>query len=59
MRLMQTAGELSIPGLRHFLYKSKTFVQVTFPAYEGDYEQEENKLRSVPPPPPLGFTNPS
>ncbi|KAL8276925.1 hypothetical protein RQP46_010653 [Phenoliferia psychrophenolica] len=40
-------GELSIPGLRHFLYKSRAYVQVTSPAYEGDYVEDENKFRLV------------
>ncbi|GAA5881996.1 hypothetical protein JCM1840_002092 [Sporobolomyces johnsonii] len=30
-------GELAIPGLRHFVYKSRALVQVTRPAWEGDY----------------------
>ncbi|KAK4694121.1 vacuolar fusion protein MON1, partial [Phenoliferia sp. Uapishka_3] len=40
-------GELGIPGLRHFLYKSRAYVQVTSPAYEGDYVEEENKFRLI------------
>lgn len=42
---MALTGELAIPGLRHFLYKSRTYVQVTSPAYEGDYVEDENKSR--------------
>ncbi|GAA6059183.1 hypothetical protein JCM10212_005528 [Sporobolomyces blumeae] len=30
-------GELAIPGLRHFVYKSRSLVQTTRPAWEGDY----------------------
>ncbi|GAA5901325.1 guanine nucleotide exchange factor MON1 [Sporobolomyces salmoneus] len=29
--------ELAIPGLRHFVYKSRSLVQSTRPAWEGDY----------------------
>lgn len=31
-------GDLSIPGLRHFVYKSRTYVQITSPSWEGEYE---------------------
>lgn len=40
-------GELAIPGLRHFLYMAKAYVQVTAPVYEGDYAVEENQYRFV------------
>ncbi|KAM0746693.1 DUF254-domain-containing protein [Meredithblackwellia eburnea MCA 4105] len=40
-------GELAIPGLRHFLYKSRAYVQVTSPAWEGEYEEDENKFRLI------------
>ncbi|KAM0791330.1 hypothetical protein ACM66B_005800 [Microbotryomycetes sp. NB124-2] len=40
-------AELAIPGLRHFLYKSKVHVQITQPAYEGEYENEDNRKRLV------------
>ncbi|ORY89278.1 vacuolar fusion protein MON1, partial [Leucosporidium creatinivorum] len=46
-RQQYSLGELAIPGLRHFLYKSKSHVQVTHPGYEGDYEVEENKIRRL------------
>ncbi|GAA5979415.1 hypothetical protein JCM11641_005027 [Rhodosporidiobolus odoratus] len=39
-------GELAIPGLRHFFYKSRSLVQVTRPAWEGDYKEEGGDARS-------------
>ncbi|BGP20036.1 hypothetical protein JCM10213_000582 [Rhodosporidiobolus nylandii] len=33
-------GELAIPGLRHFVYKSRALVQVIRPAWEGEYREE-------------------
>ena len=33
-----SVGDLSIPGLRHFLFKSRPQVQVTAPKYEEPYE---------------------
>jgi hypothetical protein len=40
-------GELSIPGLRHFIYKSRSYVQVTSPAWEGPYEDERSRRQWV------------
>ncbi|EHS64647.1 uncharacterized protein PGTG_20998 [Puccinia graminis f. sp. tritici CRL 75-36-700-3] len=34
-----------IPGLRHFIFKDKKFVQVSFPAWEDDYLIESNRQR--------------
>jgi vacuolar fusion protein MON1 len=41
-------GDLSIPGLRHFLYKSRPQVQVTAPAYEDPYDDANERRRCVP-----------
>jgi hypothetical protein len=30
------------------LYKSRAYVQITHPAYEGDYEEDDNKSRFGP-----------
>ncbi|GAA6039406.1 hypothetical protein JCM8097_002841 [Rhodosporidiobolus ruineniae] len=38
-------GELAIPGLRHFVYKSRALVQVTRPAWEGEYREEDSEGR--------------
>jgi hypothetical protein len=46
-RDMDDAGDLSVPGLRHFLYKSRQHVQITSPAWEGAYEEEDNRRRYV------------
>lgn len=43
--LERIAGELAIAGLRHFLYKSRGHVQITHPAFEGDYEELHNRYR--------------
>ncbi|KAK4056699.1 Vacuolar fusion protein mon1 [Microbotryomycetes sp. JL221] len=40
-------AELAVPGLRHFLYKSKLHVQVTHPTFEGDYEDDDNRHRLI------------
>ncbi|KAK4054502.1 Vacuolar fusion protein mon1 [Microbotryomycetes sp. JL201] len=40
-------AELAVPGLRHFLYKSKVHVQITQPAYEGDYEVDGDNRRRL------------
>ncbi|KAA1135900.1 Vacuolar fusion protein mon1 [Puccinia graminis f. sp. tritici] len=37
--------DLGIPGLRHFIFKDKKFVQVSFPAWEDDYLIESNRQR--------------
>ena len=40
-------GDLSIPGLRHFLYKSRPQVQVTAPRYEDPYDEPNERRRCV------------
>lgn len=40
-------AELGLPGLRHFFYKSKTVVQVTFSNWEDEYIVQENQSRYV------------
>jgi vacuolar fusion protein MON1 len=42
-----SVSELGIPGLRHFVYKSRAHVQVTVPEYEDPYDdlQERRRLR--------------
>ncbi|GAA94554.1 hypothetical protein E5Q_01206 [Mixia osmundae IAM 14324] len=40
-------GDLSIAGLRHFIYKSKTYVQVTSPAWEGPYSEQDDRERLI------------
>lgn len=40
-------SDLSIPGLRHFVYKSRPHVQVTMPEYEEPYDEENEKRRFV------------
>ncbi|EIN12968.1 DUF254-domain-containing protein, partial [Punctularia strigosozonata HHB-11173 SS5] len=42
-----SVAELSIPGLRHFVYKSRLHVQVTVPMYEDPYDVVENRRRLV------------
>ncbi|GAA5926652.1 guanine nucleotide exchange factor MON1 [Sporobolomyces koalae] len=39
--------ELAIPGVRHFVYKSRTLVQSTRPAWEGDYLPLQARYRLV------------
>lgn len=38
---------LGIPGLRHFVYKSRPHVQVTHPTWGEDYEEETARRRYV------------
>lgn len=40
-------GDLAIPGLRHFLYKSRGAVQVTAPRYEEPYAAPRERRRLV------------
>ena len=40
-----SVGDLSIPGLRHFLYKSRPQVQVTMPTFEDPYDDLNEKRR--------------
>ncbi|KAF7792599.1 hypothetical protein EIP86_003695 [Pleurotus ostreatoroseus] len=42
-----SVGDLSIPGLRHFLYKSRPQVQVTMPTFEDPYDDLNEKRRLV------------
>ena len=45
-----SVAELAIPGLRHFIYKSRAQVQVTLPNFEDPYDQSHARKR-------LGFTS--
>ena len=40
-----SVGDLSIPGLRHFLFKSRPQVQVTAPKYEEPYDSLDERRR--------------
>jgi hypothetical protein len=40
-----TVAELGVPGLRHFLYKSRSQVQVTFPVFEDPYDNITERRR--------------
>jgi Trafficking protein Mon1. len=40
-------SELGIPGLRHFVYKSRAHVQVTFPVFEDPYDDIQERRRCV------------
>ncbi|KAL0581169.1 Vacuolar fusion protein mon1 [Marasmius crinis-equi] len=40
-----TVSELAIPGLRHFIYKSRAQVQVTFPIFEDPYDNVDEQRR--------------
>ena len=42
-----SVSQLGIPGLRHFIYKSRAHVQITFPIFEDPYEEIEEKRRYV------------
>ena len=37
-------GDLSIPGLRHFLYKSRPHVQITAPVFEEPYADLDERM---------------
>lgn len=41
-----SVSELGIPGLRHFVYKSRTQVQITLPTFEDPYHQATERNRS-------------
>jgi hypothetical protein len=41
-----SVSELGIPGLRHFVYKSRTQVQITLPVFEDPYHQATERKRS-------------
>ena len=40
-----SVSELSIPGLRHFVYKSRQHVQITVPTFEEPYDNLHEKRR--------------
>jgi hypothetical protein len=40
-----SVSELGIPGLRHFVYKSRIQVQITLPIFEDPYDQPEARKR--------------
>lgn len=40
-----SVSTLSIPGLRHFIYKSRAHVQVTLPVFEDPYDDLEERRR--------------
>jgi hypothetical protein len=42
-----SVSELGIPGLRHFVYKSRAQVQVTVPVWEDPYDEVGERRRCV------------
>jgi vacuolar fusion protein MON1 len=42
-----SVSELGIPGLRHFVYKSRPQVQVTVPVFEDPYDDITERRRYV------------
>lgn len=40
-----SVSQLGIPGLRHFVYKSRTQVQITLPIFEDPYDQPNARKR--------------
>ncbi|KAG6887771.1 hypothetical protein C0995_012885 [Termitomyces sp. Mi166 len=42
-----SVGDLGIPGLRHFVYKSRSQVQITTPSFEDPYDSVENRRRLI------------
>ncbi|EDR13724.1 uncharacterized protein LACBIDRAFT_245305 [Laccaria bicolor S238N-H82] len=42
-----SVSELGIPGLRHFVYKSRAQVQVTLPSFEDPYDSTQERRRLV------------
>jgi len=42
-----SVAQLSIPGLRHFVYKSRAHVQVTYPVFEDPYHEEGPRRRLI------------
>jgi len=40
-------ADLSVPGLRHFIYKSRSHVQITLPAYEEPYDDMMERRRLI------------
>jgi len=45
-----TASELGIPGLRHFIYKARAHVQITYPVFEDPYDDVTEQRRQMPSP---------
>lgn len=45
-RTEYSVSELGIPGLRHFVYKSRTQVQITLPIFEDPFHQATERKRS-------------
>jgi len=43
-----SSSELGIPGLRHFIYKSRVHVQATSPVWDDEYQNDEDQKRFVP-----------
>lgn len=42
-----TVAEVGVPGLRHFIYKSRSQVQITFPVFEEPYSDTNEKRRII------------
>ncbi|KAI1793387.1 trafficking protein Mon1-domain-containing protein [Ganoderma leucocontextum] len=42
-----SVSNLSIPGLRHFIYKSRSHVQITMPLFEDPYDSPHEKRRLI------------
>ena len=42
-----SVAQVGIPGLRHFVYKSRAHVQVTLPRYEDPYDDLQERRRCV------------
>ncbi|PIL22468.1 hypothetical protein GSI_15156 [Ganoderma sinense ZZ0214-1] len=42
-----SVANLSIPGLRHFIYKSRSHVQITMPLFEDPYDSPHEKRRLI------------
>ncbi|KAI6114397.1 DUF254-domain-containing protein [Pisolithus sp. B1] len=42
-----SVSQLAIPGLRHFVYKSRPHVQITFPIFEDPYDSRDEIRRIV------------
>ena len=40
-----SVSDLSIPGLRHFVYKSRAHVQITMPLFEEPYDDITERRR--------------
>ncbi|KIK79892.1 hypothetical protein PAXRUDRAFT_259272 [Paxillus rubicundulus Ve08.2h10] len=42
-----SVSQLGVPGLRHFVYRSRAHVQITFPVFEDPYDGYEEKRRII------------